>query len=161
MEAKLILGEAYQGRDPMAAGRKAKAQTYREFIDEIYGPWLGEHLYSGDATARRLLSSFPDLHRKKLGEITPWLIEKWRLARLKAGAKPATVNRNLATLKSSLNRAVTWGIIDENLIRDVKRSKVDGAANVRFLSEKEEQALREALSTREERLRGERDSANV
>ncbi|MCZ6495733.1 MAG: site-specific integrase [Alphaproteobacteria bacterium] len=160
-EAKLILGEAYQGRDPMAASRKAKAHSYREFIDKDYGPWAREHLRSGDGTAKRLLSSFPDLHQKKLGEITPWLIDKWRSACLKAGKKPATINRDLASLKSALNRAVTWSMLDENPIRVVKRSKVDAAPSVRFLSKDEEQALRVALSTREERIRIERDSANA
>lgn len=67
--AKRILGEAYQGRDPMAATRLAKARSYREFVDEVYGPWALEHLRSGNDAANRLLRSFPDLHWKKLGEI--------------------------------------------------------------------------------------------
>ena len=100
--ARRVLGDAYHGKDPTAALREAKAHSFRSFIDEVYAPWARANLRTAHGTVRRLTGSFPDLQSKKLGEITPWLVEKWRMARLKAGAKPSTVNRDLDDLKSSL-----------------------------------------------------------
>ena len=55
-----------------------------------------------------------------LHEITPHLVEKFKSDRMqkirltpkgnkKQGLKPATVNRQLACLKSMFNKAITWG----------------------------------------------------
>ena len=46
-----------------------------------------------------------------MNEINAWVIEKWRSKRIKSGVSANTCNRDLATLKSSLNRAVAWGIL--------------------------------------------------
>ena len=83
------------------------------------------------------------------------------MARLKAGAKPTTVNRDLDDLKSSLAKATAWGLLDAHPIASVKRSKVDSSPTVRFLSKEEELQLRLALDAREERIRHERDAANA
>lgn len=159
--AKRILGDAYHGKDPTASRREARAHTFQSFIDETYAPWATGNLRTATGTIRRLKSSFPDLQNKKLAEITPWLIEKWRMRRLKSGTKPSTVNRDLADLKSSLTRAVAWGLLESHPLAGVKRSKVDGSPSVRFLSADEEERLRSALDVREDQLRHKRDSANV
>src|SRR4029077_14927358 len=123
--------------------------------------WANENIRTSAATVGRLKASFAEHLDKKLGDLTPWIIEKWRTARLKAGAKPATVNRDLDDLKSSLNKAVSWGLLDANPITGVKRSRIDVARAPRFLSGDEEMRLRQALDDREERIRRERDSANL
>ncbi len=159
--ARMILGEAYQGRDPIASRREAKAYIFRAFVDEVYAPWAEENIRTAKATVGRLKANFPDLQNKPLKEITPWLVEKWRMARLKAGAKPTTVNRDLDDLKSSLAKATAWGLLDAHPIASVKRSKVDTNPTVRFLSKEEELRLWVALDAREERIRRERDTANA
>jgi integrase len=145
----------------MVERRQAKAHTLRTFIDEEYAPWANENIRTATATVARLKAGFGEHLDKKLGELTPWIIEKWRTARLKAGAKPATVNRDLDDLKSSLNKAVAWALLDANPLAGVKRSKIDAARSPRFLSADEETRLRQALDDREERIRRERDSANA
>jgi integrase len=159
--AKEILGEAYQGADPMEAIRRAKAQTFTEFVDEVYAPWARANIRTAAAAVARLKVNFPDFGRKKLADITPWLVEKWRAERLKAGAKPGTVNRDLDDLKSAISKAVAWGHLEQNPISTVKRSRIDVARAPRFLSDAEEQRFRAALADREERIRGERDNANA
>jgi integrase len=159
--AKDILASAQFGEDPMEERRLAKAHTLRSFIDEAYAPWAEENIRTASATVARLKASFAEHLDKKLGDLTPWIIEKWRTARLKAGAKAATVNRDLDDLKSSLNKAVAWELLDANLIAGVKRSRIDAARSPRFLSADEEARLRQALDDREERIRRERDSANA
>lgn len=159
-QAKPILGEAYAGKDPMAARRAAKAHSFSTFIDEIYRPWAESNLRTAEDTVRRLKSAFPELQAKKLDEITPWLVEKWRSKRLKGGIKPSTANRDLAALKSSLAKAVDWGHLETHPLAKVKLSKLDTSPPTRFLTHNEEARLLKALDDREERLRRERDSAN-
>ncbi len=159
--AKDVLASAQFGEDPMEERRVAKAHTLRSFIEEEYAPWAEANIRTAAATVARLKASFAEQLDKKLGDLTPWIIEKWRAGRLKAGAKPATVNRDLDDLKSSLTKAVAWDVIEANPIAGVKRSKTDGSRSARFLSVDEEARLRQALDDREERIRRERDSANA
>lgn len=158
--AKQTLGQVYQGADPMAAKRRAKANSYISFIDELYKPWAETHLRSYKNTIGRLRSNFRDFHNFKLHEITPWIVEKWRSARMKAGLKTSTINRDISDLKSCLSKAVQWGLIDDHPIKAVKKSREDILASPRFLSEKEEIRLRECLDVREEELRLQRDRYN-
>lgn len=158
--AKEVLADAYKGGDPMVARRETRAHTFRSFIDEVYGPWARSNLRTAEATMARLKRSFPDLQEVRLGDITPWQIEKWRMARRKSGVKPATVNRDLDDLKSSLGKAVIWDLLESNPITSVRRSKVDGNPAVRFLTEEEEAGLRAALDARESRRRDQRARAN-
>lgn len=159
--AKKIIGEAYQGADPMAAVREAKVATFSEFVENLYRPWAEANIRTVEGTLGRLRANFPNLQKKKLAEVTPWLIEKWRAGRLKAGAKVATANRDLDDLKSVLAKAVIWGQLDRNPIAGVKRGRVDTTAKVRYLEKDEENRLRQALDDREERTRQERDRANA
>jgi integrase len=159
--AKDILAGAQFGEDPMEERRVAKTHTLRGFIEEEYAPWAEANIRTAAATVARLKTSFAEHLDKKLVDLTPWIIEKWRAGRLKDGAKPATVNRDLDDLKSSLTKAVAWDVIEANPIASVKRSKTDGSRSARFLSADEEARLRRALDDREERIRRERDSANA
>lgn len=160
-QAKEILADAYRGGDPGQARRRARAHSFASYVDEVYGPWARHNMRTAEATIRRLKASFPELQDRRLDEITPWLIDKWRAARLKAGAKPATVNRDLNDLRSSLNKAVLWDLLETNPVSGVKRSRVDPMPSVRFLSQEEELRLRAALDAREKRLRRRRRSANA
>ena len=159
-QAKAMLAEAYQGKDPAAARRQAHAHSFRSFVDEVYSPWAEGNIRTAKATARRLKSNFPDFQEKKLTDITPWLVEKWRLARLKSGVKVSTVNRDLDDLKSSLSKAAQWGLVENNPIGSVKRSRVDTSPRERFLKPDEGTRLLLALDAREERIRRERETAN-
>ena len=92
--------------------------------------------------------------------ITSMGMEKWKTSRLKSGIKPTTVNRDIAELKIVLSKAVEWGEISENPIKNVKHAKVDNRPNVRYLSKEEENRLRKALSDRDKRQKTERANAN-
>jgi integrase len=159
--ARLVLAEAALGGDPIAAAQEAKAHTFRSFVDEVYEPWVKANTRAPKATLGRLRANFPDLQHKKLCEINAWLVEKWRAARLKTGAKPVTVNRDLDDLRSVLAKAVAWGLLETHPLVGVKRLRTDANATVRFLDDDEERRLRAALGAREERIRAERDRANA
>jgi integrase len=159
--ARTVLAEAALGADPAEARREAKAHTFRSFLDEVYEPWAKANIRTPKNTMLRLRANFPELQSKKLGELNAWVVEKWRAARLKAGAKPTTVNRDLDDLRSALAKAVAWKLLEAHPLADVKRSRTDNNATVRFLDDAEEKRLRAALDAREERIRAERDRANA
>lgn len=159
--AREILAEVAKGNDPMDAKRRAKAYTVDSYLDEVYDPWVRAHHRDGGATIARLKANFDTMLDSKLDEITAWQVEKWRSARLKAGASTATVNRDVNPLKAALSRAVDWGLLQQNPLATVKPLKVDSAPAVRFLSDDEERRLRVALDAREGRIRRERASANA
>jgi integrase len=159
--AKEVLAEVALGGDPMAAQREAKAHIFGSFLTEVYEPWARANIRTTKNTLGRLRANFPELQDKKLADINAWLVEKWRAARLKAGAKPTTVNRDLDDLRSALAKAVAWGLLEAHPLQGVKRSRADTSATVRFLNDEEEMRLRDALDAREERIRAERDRANA
>ena len=71
---------------------------------------------------------------------------KWRAHGQKANPKPlkpATVNRELDTLKSILSKAVEWGKLVESPARGVKRLRVDNR-RTRILTEDEQRAILES-----------------
>jgi integrase len=160
-EAKRVLAGVALGDDPAAAQREAKAHTLRSFLDEVYEPWAKANIRTPKNTLGRLRANFPDLQNKKLADISAWVVEKGRSARLKAGAKATTVNRDLDDLRSALGKAVAWKLLDVHPLTEVKRSRTDDNAGVRFLDDDEEKRLRVALDAREERNRAERDRANA
>ena len=159
LEAKKALGDAAKGNDPAVARRRARTSTLREFVKDVYGPWITAQRKTGKA-AVRTLNRFTDLGGTRLADITAWQLEKWRTRKLKSGAKPATVNRDLGTLKAALNRAVEWGYLDANPLAAVKPVKTDDLGRPRFLSEEEETLLRDALDRREKRHCAARENAN-
>src|SRR4051794_3501583 len=155
--ARDILAGAQFGEDPMAERHLGEAHTLGTFVEEVYSPWAEANVRTATATVARLKTSFAEHLDKRLVELTPWVVERWRAARIKDGVKAVTVNRDLADLKSSLTKAVGWGLIEANLIATVKRSRIDTLRAPRFLSVDEETWLRVALDDREERIRRTRD----
>jgi integrase len=158
--AKHLLADVAKGYDPAESKRKARQHTVGSFLLEVYQPWATTHVKTSKATLARLQFSFSEFLELKLDELTAWQVEKWRMARKKGGTKDSTINRELNDLKSSLNKAVEWGLLAEHPLATVKRSKVDNNAKVRYLSDEEETRLRQALIDREQRHRHERTNAN-
>ena len=145
-EAKAILGRAAEGRDLSIS--RAEKITLKTFIDDEYGPWVEVNRKDGAATLKRLKSRFDRFLSNKLSEVSPDDLEKWRTSRLKNGAKPATVNRDITTLKAALSKAVEWGMMPANPLAIVKPLKVDTRGKVRYLSKDEEKRLRKLLDSK-------------
>jgi len=79
---------------------------------------------------------------KTLQQIHPLIIEKYKSDRKKE-VKPATINRDLATLRNMLNKAVDWGMIESSPFRGVKLFKVSNI-NLRIISNDEFNLLYES-----------------
>jgi integrase len=153
--AKIELGKIAKGVD-INAERRAKeatrrkeksAITFRAFSEGAYHDWAKINLKSYVTTMHRLQNSFSALYNRKLSDITPWNVEQWRARRLKQGITRSTVNRDLASLRAMLSRAVEWGVLSEHPLPGFKLLKVDDSKPPRFLSPTEEKRLREALTS--------------
>ena len=161
--AREILQQAARGEDVKTSRQKQEAEslTYREFLDQKYLPWLKANLRHGEYAYSTLVKSFPELHRLKLVEITPAVVEDWRTSklqevnkRIKRKITSNTINRQLSDLKACLHRARDiWDIPISNKLDRVKPCKVDKAPKIRFLTRDEEDRLRTALDRRESDLR--------
>lgn len=158
--ARNVLAEVYQGEDPNQKKQLEKAQTYLQFLDKTYKPWLMSNLRTGQATYDCLKKSFPELHDLKLHEIHPLLIEKWRSRRQVDGLKATSINRELADLRACLGRAYSWGMTENQPLEKVKPCRIDSRPKIRFLSAEEENRLRASLDLREKEVSERRDSFN-
>lgn len=158
-----ILANATKGINPVEQRRKEKRAflTFKNFIEKEYCHWVLANRKAGKSTMARLKSNFIfAFGDKKLNEITPWLIEKWRSSKVKE-LKKSSINREITALKAALSKAVEWNLIDKHPLAGLKPYKVDSTPNVRFLDKDEETRLRQALDAREKRIKTERDNANL
>jgi integrase len=81
---------------------------------------------------------------KMMSEVSPFLVEKYKLARKEAAAEPATINRELGCLRHMFNMAAKWKKVQFNPVREVKFLK-EPKEKERILSEEEESRLLEAV----------------
>jgi integrase len=115
------------------------------------GTWMDEFLNSinHEKTQSRYRSSVNNiLHyfskKMRLAEITPEAVFRFQQKRLEDGAGKATVNRDLATLSSSLSRAKKMRLVSHNACTDVGK-----------LNERRERRQAKPLSYEEEARVGE------
>lgn len=145
---RLARGESVKREKPV------EKLTLGAYLNDIYFPAARRSLKSADETIRKIKADFSPFFKKPIEELSPVAFEKWRTARLEAGAKAATVNRCLSTLKVALNWGVKNRLIEENPLRHLgKTPEADSKSIVRYLSTDERERLESALNAREECLR--------
>lgn len=156
-----VLSNVNKGIEPTAQKGINKPKTLQEFIEKEYKPWVLSSHKRGEETLAGLARCFKKLFPKPLTEITPSLLEQWRVKRLNEGTAHATLNRNITMLKSLITKAVEWGHLKENALKNLKQFKIDRSPKIRYLTLEEETRLRQALLERDNQLRQERNSANL
>lgn len=83
----------------------------------------------------------PFFGETKLIDITPKMISRYKVLRIDEGAKPATINRELAMLSKAFSLAVKdWEWIKENPVSKVQKEKVDNKRD-RWLNKDEERQI--------------------
>jgi len=166
-EAIKLSAEVIKGIDISARKKQAKKlakakkeNTLQIFIERSYKPWVLAHRKSGIATLQSLKVSFPKFMKLALEDISVLKVEEWRNKKLSKGAASTTVNRQVATLRAVLSKAVEWEIIEHHPLRRLKQLKVDRTPRVRYLSPDEEQRLFDALEERDKELKLSRKRGN-
>lgn len=163
--AKATLVETDEHGAPLAVIEASKPPaekplTLGEFIRDHYAPWTKENQKAGQATIEAINAVFGELYGRDLRSLSAFDIERIKVARLKSGRKPATINRDLSRLRGALSRAVDWRMLDEHPMRSVKQAKGADDSRVRYLTADEETALRKALAAREGERRASRARHN-
>lgn len=156
-----ILADAAKGDDPQLLRKRKKCQTLQAFIENEYKPWVETNRKDAERTLERIHGCFvKPFGHKDLFEITPALIDQWRTQKLKIGRSTETLNRDIATFKAALSKAVLWGIVDKHPLANLRLLKSDASIKVRYLTREEEKNLRLALDKREAELRDARNRGN-
>ncbi len=165
--AMVAAGDVARGIDLLAQRREVAAETVRSrqstlktFITERYEPWALTYLRTGELQLERIRADFAEWMDKPLTDLSPWLIDLWRKRQIATGMAPVTVNRNLQRLRALVAKAVLWKVIDQHPFAEVKPLRCDKTGRARYLSDTEEQQLRDALFAREQKLRRNRVSFN-
>jgi len=83
---------------------------------------------------------------KRLSDIAPFVIEKYKVQRQEEKAEPATINRELGCLRHMFNMAIKWGKAQKNPVREVRFLK-EPEEKTRILSPEEEVKLLQAIRT--------------
>ena len=82
----------------------------------------------------------PVLGSKRLAEISPFDLERYRRQRKQAGKSNVTINRKLAFLRHLYTMAMTWGKATENSVKKVRFAREDNG-RMRMLNADEEACL--------------------
>jgi site-specific recombinase XerD len=83
----------------------------------------------------------PFFEETRLTNITPKMISRYKVLRINEGAKPATINRELAMLSKAFSLTVKdWEWIKENPVSKVQKEKVDNKRD-RWLTKDEERKI--------------------
>ena len=166
-------GELAKGIDVQVAKKTARMEEQRKkfktlgvFVEDKYQPWVMTAHRDGNKTLKRLTLNFSQWFDKPMDSINAWLVTNWRTGRLNGvgGRKPVcalTVERDVTILHGVLTRAVEWDILDKHPLAGLKPLKTDNNPTVRYLSEDEEQCLRNALDKRQEKHRKKRIRYNT
>ena len=128
--------------------KKKEKIRFKDFAEEflnLYSKPNKKSWKSDEYNLKKLESVF---RGKYLYSITVKDIEKFKSDRLKE-VSPSTVNRELATLKTLLTKAVCWGRVHENVCKHVKFLK-EPKGRLRFL---ESEGIIKLLSNCDNRLR--------
>ncbi|WP_455883576.1 phage integrase [Pseudomonas putida] len=162
-EATQYLAEARKLGEPLAVtqGRKgATLPSLRDFIDDTYMPWFKTHHKGHEKTLHTLDNNFDAIMPQRIDAISVRDLEQIRTAWMQAGNKASTVNRKMGSISGVFSRAVEWEYIGTHPLAKLKQLKVDSLGLVRYLDTDEAKRLREALDTRQDEIRAERESAN-
>ncbi len=141
IEAKIrteIVEENYFGK-PLGCKKTIK-DMIKKLIKE-HAPKLSKSMQRGYLSHSVHFLSF--LGNTQLVNITPKKISKYKVLRRKEGAKPATINRELAMLSKAFNLAIReWEWINENPVSKVPKEKEDNKRD-RWLKPEEEKGILE------------------
>jgi integrase len=148
-----------RGEDPdVVEDDQTALMTFDAFLTDHYQDWVeANHSQPNETMAR--LRRF-NLGSKQLDEIRLADVETWRTKRQKKGISHSTINRDISSLKASLQKAWDWELLDNHPLIRLKPLKVDKRRVVRYLTQDEEKRLYAALQARDTLMREARVSGN-
>ena len=121
-------------------------------VSDMLEKLMIEHAPTVSVSMQNSYSSYKKNHLipffgfKQIRAVSPKMISRYKVTRKREGAKPATVNRELAMLSKAFSLAVKeWEWLGENPVSKVQKEK-ENNERTRWLSEDEEKRLIEQCS---------------
>jgi integrase len=131
--------EAAEGR--YSAPARKQSPLLKDFVEEYLEYYRANRR---PRSAKRHETSWhavqPVLGTKRLDELSPLDLERYRRQRKQANRSEITINRELAFLRNLYNVAIAWGKAAENPVRKVRFAR-EHNERPRFLSPEEETRL--------------------
>jgi integrase len=131
--------EAVEGRYELPS--KKLSPKLEDFVTEYFNYYQANRR---PRSVRRHLVSWhaiqPSFGSKRLAEITPFDLERYRRQRKQGGRSDVTINRELAFLRNLYNMAITWGKATENPVKKVRFAR-ENNGRIRVLTPEEESFL--------------------
>lgn len=158
--ARQALNEEQDGGALKSDPKKSKLGG---FIEAIYTPWLRANRRRAEKTLddlARIKREFGDLYQKPLPKIDSDDLDAYVAARREQGIAVATIRRDLTNLQSVTRLAVEKRYLRESPFKGWRKPKAEDNGVTRYLEPEEEERLRGALASRDEKNRAERKSAN-
>lgn len=149
-KALKVFSTFHLGQDPRRAKPEtAKVEKFGNFLQLHYFPWVEANHKNPLDTKNRLLAECGHFSKLHFSDITPFVVEKWRLEKVANGNSPHTANKCFAYLRAALSKADEWDIFSPNPIAKMKKIKTAKSSRIRYLSEAEEVRLRQTLKVRD------------
>jgi len=121
----------------LRAREKVLFETHAKEFLELYAK-QNKRSWQRDEISIAHLNAF--FRERSLLDITPELIEKYRLSRRADGISPSTINREIACCKTIYSKAIEWGKADVDPTRKVKKFR-EPASRERILTGDEARRL--------------------
>lgn len=130
--------EVLEGKVPEI--KKIKNYTFKELSEE-YLVWITRQkdVVNKTRKVKQLIDRFGDLHLRRFNTK---IVEQFQTERMERN-KPGTVNRLLATLKHMFTKAEEWEMVEEDVLKKVRKVKLlrEGPGRLEYLSEEKSEAL--------------------
>jgi integrase len=152
-KAKELKAKIALGANPQEEARAAKAVlTLKEFLEEKYAPYAQarKRSFKYDESMIRL-RIVPTLGHFRLNQLTRHQIQSFHTDLRSEGLAPATCDHHLKLLRSALNLAVLWEMLDKNPVAKVPLFREDNRLE-RYLTDEELNRLLVVLRTHKARM---------
>lgn len=152
-KAKELKAKIALGANPQEEARAAKAVlTLKEFLEEKYTPYASarKRSFTYDESMIRL-RIVPTLGHFRLNQLTRHQIQSFHTDLRTEGLAPATCDHHLKLLRSALNLAVLWEMLDKNPVAKVPLFREDNRLE-RYLTDEELNRLLGVLRTHKARM---------
>ncbi|MCG3171664.1 MAG: Tyrosine recombinase XerC [Pseudomonadales bacterium] len=152
-KAKELKAKISLGANPQEEARAAKAVlTLKEFLEEKYTPYAQARKRSFRYDESMIkLRIVPTLGHFRLNQLTRHQIQTFHTDLRAEGLAPATCDHHLKLLRSALNLAVLWEMLDRNPVAKVPLFREDNRLE-RYLNDEELNRLLVALRTSKARM---------
>jgi integrase len=128
--------ETKEGKQPEI--KRIANHSFKE-LAEKYSQWMQVRHRSADSKMYRINQLVTQFGILPLRRFNTLIVEQYQTDLINKGLKPASVNKNISLLKAVFNKAVDWYMVDEGVLKNVRKVKLlpENNRRLRYLSKEE------------------------